>query len=191
MSKVNAGKMSVSVMPTVIAGAIVNGKANYLTLGACGLMSINPPLLYISVNKAHYTNTGIKEQGWFSVNIPSRDLVTKTDYVGLVSGRDTDKSGVFTAFYGKASGVPMIEECPVNMLCKVYKEVDLPSNDLFIGEVMETYVEEKLMTGGRPDLKKIDPLILGGASYWALGDVVGAAFKDGQALIKKGKNKRL
>jgi flavin reductase (DIM6/NTAB) family NADH-FMN oxidoreductase RutF len=187
MSKVNMGKMSVSVTPTVIAGAIVDGKANYLTLGACGLMSINPPLLYISVNKAHYTNSGIREQGWFSVNIPSRDLVAKTDYVGLVSGRDIDKSGVFTAFYGKAAIVPMIDECPVNMLCKVFKEVDLPSNDVFIGEIIETYVDEKLMIGSRPDLKKIDPLILGGASYWALGDAVGAAFKDGQALIKKGK----
>lgn len=187
MSKVNVGKTSVSAMPTVIAGAIVDGKVNYLTLGACGLMSINPPLAYISVNKAHYTNAGIKEQGWFSVNIPSRDLVTKTDYVGLVSGRDTDKSGVFTTFYGTAAGAPLIKECPVNMVCKVFKHVDTPSNDVFIGEVMETYVDEKLMTDGRPDLKKIDPLILGGASYWTLGEAVGAAFKDGQKLIKKSK----
>jgi Conserved protein/domain typically associated with flavoprotein oxygenases, DIM6/NTAB family len=81
----------------------------------------------------------------------------------------------------------LIKECPVNMVCKVFKHVDTPSNDVFIGEVMETYVDEKLMTDGRPDLKKIDPLILGGASYWTLGEAVGAAFKDGQKLIKKDK----
>jgi flavin reductase (DIM6/NTAB) family NADH-FMN oxidoreductase RutF len=186
MSKIKIGKVPVSVNPVVIAGATVNGKANYLALGAFGLMSINPPLLYISVNKAHYTNAGIRENGYFSVNVPSADLVTETDYVGLVSGRDTDKSGVFTAFYGAAAKAPMIEECPVNILCKVFKTIDTPSNDVFIGEIIETYVDDELLSDGRPDLKKINPLILGGASYWVLGDAVGAAFKDGQTLIKRG-----
>jgi flavin reductase (DIM6/NTAB) family NADH-FMN oxidoreductase RutF len=90
MAKVVVGKMSTNVSPTVIAGAIVDGKANYLTLGGFGGMSMNPPLVYITVNKAHYTNSGIKENGYFSVNIPSADMTVKTDYVGLVSGRDTD-----------------------------------------------------------------------------------------------------
>ena len=187
MSKINIGTIPASVSPTVIAGAIVNGKANYLTLGGCGGMSRSPPLMYITLNKAHYTNAGIREHGWFSVNLPSRDLVVKTDYVGLVSGKDTDKSGVFTSFYGKAGNAPMIEECPVNILCKLYQTVDLPSNDVFIGEVIETYVDERLMSDGRPDMRKIDPLVLGGGAYWALGDIVGTAYKDGQALITRSK----
>ena len=187
MGKVNIGKMSVSPSPAVIAGALVDGKENYLTLGGYGGMSMNPPMVYITVNKAHYTNPGIKENGYFSVNIPSSDMAVKTDYVGLVSGRDTDKSAVFSNFYGSVKKAPMIEECPVNMLCKVFKIVDLPNNDVFIGEIVETYVKEECLTDGRPDPKKIDPMILMGSSYLSLGKVAGAAFKDGQALIKKGK----
>lgn len=185
MRKVMIGKISVSPAPTVIVGALVNDKINYITLGAYGLMSINPPLLYISVNKAHYTNAGIKEYGYFSVNIPSRDQVQKMDYIGLVSGRDTDKSGVFTPFYGAIEKVPMIKECNANMLCKVIKTVDLPNNDVFIGEILETYVNSECITDGKPDPKKINPIILMGSSYWELGNPAGNAFSDGKVLIKK------
>lgn len=55
-------------------------------------MSIEPPVIYISSHKSHYTNIGISENGYFSVNIPSVDLVKKIDYCGLVSGHKTNKS---------------------------------------------------------------------------------------------------
>ena len=57
-------------LPIVIAGALVQGKENYLTIGAYGIMSIQPPVVYISSMKAHYTNAGIKETGYFSINVP-------------------------------------------------------------------------------------------------------------------------
>ena len=170
--------------PAVIVGALVNGKENYETLGGCGGMSRAPPLLYITSNKAHYTNAGIKETGYFSVNLPSADMTVKTDYVGLVSGKDTDKSGVFKSFYGSVKKAPLIEECPVNMLCKVYKTVDLPSNEVFIGEIEETYVNGDCLNGNVPDMKKINPLLLAGA-YMSLGEIVGAPYKDGRVMIKK------
>ena len=185
MEKAMIGKMSVGVTPTVIAGALVNGKANYLTLGNYGGISPKPPVVYISVNKAHYTNAGIKENGYFSVNIPSRDLAQKTDYVGLVSGRDTDKSGVFSSFYGSVAKAPMINECPVNILCKLIQTVDLPTQEVFIGEIVETYVNKECLTNDRPDIKKINPLILAGGGYWEIGNRAGNAFADGKALIKK------
>ena len=98
MAKSMIGNMRVGISPSVIVGAIVNGKENYITLGQCSGLSMNPPMMYISINKSHYTNDGIKENGHFSVNIPSVNVVQKMDYVGLVSGREVDKSGVFTPF---------------------------------------------------------------------------------------------
>jgi flavin reductase (DIM6/NTAB) family NADH-FMN oxidoreductase RutF len=79
IEKTNVGKLSVGAMPVVVAGALCDGKPNYLTLGAFGLMSVNPPMLYISVNKAHYTNTGIKASGYYSLNFPSQKQAQKTD----------------------------------------------------------------------------------------------------------------
>jgi flavin reductase (DIM6/NTAB) family NADH-FMN oxidoreductase RutF len=172
-------------LPIVIAGALVNGKENYLTIGAYGVMSVQPPVVYISSMKAHYTNAGIKKTGYFSINVPSADLIKKTDYCGLVSGRDSDKSLVFSAFYGKKKYAPMIRECPVNVLCKVAKIIELPNNEVFIGDVVEYYVDKDCLTDNTPDPKKIDPLLLAGRSYRKLGRVAGTAFAAGKALIKK------
>ena len=184
MDKKMIGKAHIVTNPTVIVGALVKGKINYLTLGHCGAMSMNPPVVYISCNKAHYTNAGIKENGYFSVNIPSPDLVLKTDYVGLVSGKDTDKSDVFTAFYGSVDKAPMVDECRACILCKLIDTVDLPNNEIFIGEIVETYVNEDCLTDEKQDIRKIDPILLADG-YSRLGEKCGNAFADGRALIKK------
>jgi len=182
MAKSNIGKMRVGISPSVIVGALVNGKENYITLGQCSGLSMNPPMMYISINKAHYTNDGIKENGYFSVNIPSDGVVQKMDYVGLVSGRDTDKSSVFTPFYGEDEKAPMIEECPVNILCKLINTVDLPNNEVFIGEIVETYVGKEFIIDEKPDLKKINPLLLAGGQYCELGNPVAATREVGKLL---------
>ena len=185
MQKVMVGKMTVGATPAVIAGAMVNGKPNFLTLGNYGGISPRPvPLVYISVNKAHYTNAGIKENGYFSVNWPSKDLVKETDYAGLVSGKNVDKSKVFTVFYGSIDKAPLIEECPVNIVCKLFQTVDLPTQEIFIGEVVETFVNKDCCEDGKPVLKSVNPLLLGGGSYWELGNKAGDAWKDGKALVK-------
>jgi flavin reductase (DIM6/NTAB) family NADH-FMN oxidoreductase RutF len=186
MEKIMIGKTNISISPTVIVGALVNGKANYLTLGNYGGICPRPPVtIYISVNKAHYTNNGIKESGYFSVNIPSKDLLQKADYVGLVSGKDTDKSSVFASFYGSIKAAPMIAECPVNILCKLAQTIDQPSQEIFLGEIIETYVAKEYLSDNKPDFKKINPLIMGGGWYWELGNKAGATFSDGKALIKR------
>jgi len=192
--KVMVGKIPACAFPVAIVGTMVNGKANFNTLGCFGLLSSIKPMVYIMSGKSHYTNVGIRETGYFSVNIPSAELVHETDYVGLVSGRDEDKSHVFKTFFGAVDKAPLIEECPVNLLCKVIKSEELsngPATDIisevFIGEVLEVYVSKDRFTDGRPDLIKINPLLLGGSPlrYWNLGDQAGVVFKEGKALIKK------
>ena len=185
MEKVMVGKMTVGATPAIIAGAMVNGKPNFLTMGNYGGISPRPvPIVYISANKVHYTNAGIKENGYFTINWPTRELVQKTDYIGLVSGRDVDKSGLFKVFFGSVDKAPMIEECPVNIACKVIQTVDLPTQEVFIGEVVETFVNAECCDGEKPVLENISPLMLGLGFYWELGNKAGNAFSDGKALIQ-------
>jgi flavin reductase (DIM6/NTAB) family NADH-FMN oxidoreductase RutF len=75
-------------------------------------------MIHISVNKAHYTNAGNRENGYFSVTIPFKELVEKTNYVGRVSSTDTYEAGVFSAFYDSVNKAPSIKERPVNTLYK-------------------------------------------------------------------------
>jgi flavin reductase (DIM6/NTAB) family NADH-FMN oxidoreductase RutF len=185
MEKVMIGKKTIGATPAIIAGAMVDGKPNFLTMGNYGGISPRPvPLVYISVNKAHYTNSGIKETGYFTINWPTKELVQKADYVGLVSGKTVDKSKVFKVFYGSVDKAPMIEECPINIVCKLVQTVDLPTQEIFIGEVVETFVNKDCCDGDQPILKKINPVMLGGGNYWELGNKVGESFKDGKALVK-------
>lgn len=171
--------------PTIIVGAMVNGKPNFITIAHIGIVNhAKPFLISLSMGKVHFTNAGIKAYKVFSVNIPSENLVVETDYVGIVSGKKTDKSGVFEIFYGELQNAPMINECPLNMECKLYDTYDTPTHDLFIGEIVETYADESVLTDGRVDIAKAKPLLFDMASkkYWSLGSVVANCWNVGKKL---------
>lgn len=168
--------------PTVLVGALVNGKPNFITIAHIGIMTHTH--ISLGMNKIHYTNQGIREQKTFSVNIPSEELVKETDYVGLVTGRKVDKSKLFDVFYGDLATAPMIKECPVNMECSLERIVDFPNHDVFIGAVRGTFAEESVLTGGKVDVSKIKPLLFDMPlkKYWALGDAVADCWNIGKKL---------
>jgi flavin reductase (DIM6/NTAB) family NADH-FMN oxidoreductase RutF len=175
-------------MPTTIVGANVNGKPNYVTIAYCGIVQARPPMISIACNKNHYTYAGIKENQTFSVNIPSEEMVEITDYIGLNSGKDVDKSGTFEYFYGTLGTAPMIQKCPLNLECRLFKMVDIPGiDDLFIGEIIGIYTEEKYLTNGIPDISKIKPIIfsMGDNNYWRLGGHLGPAWSIGKGFKSK------
>lgn len=175
-------------MPVVLVGARVDGKANFMTVGWVSRVNLKPPLLAIAINHAHHTARGIRETRTFSVNIPSADMIDATDYCGLVSGRNTDKSGLFTVFYGITESAPMIVQCPLNMDCKLVQTVDLPTNHLFIGEIVDAYSEARYLKDGNPDIKTMNPFVLTmpDNGYWAVGDCLAQAWSAGRKLKKVG-----
>lgn len=172
-------------MPTTIIGALVNGRPNYATIAHVGIMDHES--ISLSMAKIHYTNSGIKAHGTFSVNIPSTDLVEKTDYCGLVSGRDADKSTLFRTFYGRLKTAPMIEECPANMECKLVRTVDLPKHDVFFGEIVTTYCDNTLSKDNVIEIGKVNPIlfVMNDRSYWKLGEKLADAWKIGKQLKHK------
>lgn len=172
-------------MPTVLVGSIVAGKANFMAVGWISRVNSNPPMIAVALGP-HYTNRGIEENKAFSVNIPDLSLVAETDYCGLVSGATTDKSELFELFYGELKGAPLIKACPLCMACKLYNAVKLPMNTLYIGEIVEVFSEERFLTGGKPDIKKINPFTLSmpDNNYWGVGDPAGKAWHVGKELKK-------
>jgi len=175
-------------MPCSLVGVNVGGKPNYLTVAWLSTVNVKPPYLMISLGKAHYTNPGIKQNGTFSVNIPSAPMADVTDYCGIVSGNKYDKAKLFETFYGKLKTAPMIKECPYNVECKLVQTIDIPDHELFIGEIIAAYSDERYLANGLPDLRKIAPFILSipERKYVALGAEVGPAWEMGKKLIPKG-----
>ncbi len=84
----------------------MNGKPNYATVGFVNGVNVKPAIICVSLNKRHHTPKGITENGTFSVNIPSAVHREEVDYCGLVSGNETDKSMVFSSFYGELGTAP-------------------------------------------------------------------------------------
>ena len=175
-------------MPMVLTGAMVDNKPNFMAVGWVARVNFNPPMIGISLGKTHYTNNGIRQNKAFSVNVPGMDLIEKVDYCGLVTGRNTDKSRVFEVFYGELKDAPLIQECPLCMECRLVQAVDLPSNTLFIGQIVGAYTEEKYLTDGKPDILKINPftLTMPDNQYWKVGQNSGKAWGIGKN-IKGGK----
>jgi len=115
MNRIKLPNVPVGPFPAMIVGATINGKPTYTTVGAGGCACLDP-VLCVSLKNTHYITQGIIETGFFSVNIPSSALVKEMDYCGIVSGKDTDKSTLFSNFYDEAGNAPMIEECPLTFL---------------------------------------------------------------------------
>lgn len=173
-------------MPMVLAGSVVDGKANFMAVGWVSRVNFKPPMIGIALGP-HHTNKGISAQKAFSINIPGISMIDRTDYCGLVSGSRTDKSEIFEVFYGDVKGAPLIKECPVCMACKLYDEVRLPFDTLFIGEIVEVYSEDRYLTDGKPDIKKINPftLTMPDNNYWEVGNHAGKAWHIGKKLKTK------
>ena len=186
MDKIALGPMPfMSVMPTLLVGANVKGKANYMTAAWSTVACMAPPMVCVAINKARYTAKGIEENRTFSLNIPSVKQVVETDHCGLVSGAQEDKSAVFRSFYGKLRTAPMAEECPVAIECKLFSSVDCGSHVLYVGEIVEIHADKSCLTDGKPDIAKIHPIIYAQATYWECGKQVDKAFSAGKKFAKK------
>jgi len=170
-------------MPTMLIGANISGKPNFMTIAFCQMLCSSPPIFGLASMKTHYTNIGIKKNRTFSINIPSEEMVKATDYCGLVSGHKVDKSKVFDIFYGNLGTAPMIQECPINMECKLVQILEFGNNEIFIGEIVGSYAEERYLTDGLPDIKKISPIIFSmDTSYWKVGGFLGKAYSVGKGF---------
>ncbi|MHA2207823.1 MAG: flavin reductase family protein [Candidatus Thorarchaeota archaeon] len=168
--------------PIVLVGAMVNGRPNFITIAWFNRLNRRPNIWGVAMGKRQYTLEGIRKNGKFSINFPNVDIVARVDFCGIYSGREVDKSETFDVFYGELGDVPMVKECPVTAECSVYEIIELPSTSLLLGEVKHAYIEERFMTDGTPDLRKINPFVFirPGDQYWALGDSIGDAWSIGK-----------
>jgi flavin reductase (DIM6/NTAB) family NADH-FMN oxidoreductase RutF len=173
-------------MPVCLLGANVNRKPNFCTIAWFNMIDSKPYMIGVSSSRGHYTNKGIHENRTFSVNIPSLEMVVVTDYCGLHSGATVDKSGIFETFYGELGTAPMIQECPMNIECRLVKWMELTHHEFIVGEVAGAYADKDCVANGRPDIHKINPLVYDELNrYWKLGEEVEKAFSIGRTYNLK------
>jgi len=181
MEKVRLGPDTLAYpMPVFLIGANVGDRPNFMTAAWSGIVNGAPPMISVAIVSSRHTFKGIREHMTFSVNIPSIDMVKEADYCGSTTGSKVDR-----IFYGKLENAPLIEQCPVNLECRVVHIMDMGSNLMVIGKIEETHVSEDCLTDGKPDVTKIRPFAYvtsPAQQYQALGEIVADAFSVGRDL---------
>lgn len=174
MNKKNIGSLlALYPKPMTVIGAEVEGKVNWLVVGHTGI--IGHDRILVSMSKQHYTNQGIKKLKKFSINLVSREMLPKADYVGSVSGASVDKSDVFAYHIGE-NGTPVIDASPLTMECNVVDTYKTDGFDNFICAVVNTYAAPDVLdSNGKLDYTRLKPVLFEFPtySYLATGEVIG------------------
>lgn len=161
--------------PVVLVSTQSGGKRNILPIAWVTPISHKPPILCISVSLANYSNKLIKESKEFVVNVPGKELISKVEYCGGVSGKDTDKfkeSGL-TPVNSKKIKAPTVDECLAHLECKVIDIVEAGDHTIFLGEVLfPSAVSHFLDKDYLVNLKKVNTLHhLGRGEFGSLKEV--------------------
>ena len=173
MNKKNIGNLlALYPKPMTVVGTEIEGKVNWLVVGHTGI--IGHDRILVSMNKQHYSNQGIRKSKKLSINLVSREMLPKADYVGSVSGASVDKSGVFAYHIGE-NGTPVIDISPLTMECNVVDIYETDGFDNFICAVVNTYAAPDVLdSNGKLDYTRIKPVLFEFPtySYLATGEII-------------------
>ncbi len=150
---------------------------NIITISWTGTINTDPPMLYISVRPERHSYNIIKKNMEFVVNLTNEKLAYATDFNGVKSGRDIDKFKVsrLTPIPARNINTVLIGESPVNIECKVKQIIPLGSHDMFIADVVNVNIDEKLLDPKTNKLRldKANLLAYSHSFYYILGKRVG------------------
>ena len=175
--------------PALLVGSNVDGRPNFMAVGGGGVTGADPNTLGFPLRHPSHTLKGIRQNLTFSVNTPSVDQARELDFCGITTGAKVDKVQIckFKVFYGHLKTAPLIEQCPLNLECRVVHILTLGAHSFVIGQVEGLFISEECLTDGKPDATKIRPMVfdITARTYLAFGDVVAKAYSIGKELEKK------
>ena len=182
------GNMLYPVPAVMVSCGSSEDEYNIITISWTGTINTNPPMLYISVRPERHSYDIIKKNMEFVINLTTEKLAYVTDYNGVKSGKNINKfeeSRLSPVPTRKVNSV-MIGESPVNIECKVTQIIPLGSHDMFIAEVVNVNIDEKLIDPKTNKLRldKANLIAYSHGFYYLLGKRIG---KFGYSVRKKSK----
>jgi len=144
----------------VIAVASPQSGDNLITLAWLGVACSEPPCVSIAIRRdQRHSFHIIHENPEFTVNIAQMEQIKAVDLCGTLHGDKIDKwsAAGLTRAESSVVSVPMVEEFPINLECKVIGTHILGTHELFIGEVVATHADESVLTDGKLDMSRFSP----------------------------------
>ena len=178
MAKVNwRGGTMLYPLPAALVSCGTMEESNLITVAWTGIISSDPPRLYISVRKERFSHHILMENKEFCLNLTTAGMVRGVDLCGVKSGRDVDKFKLakFTKEEAKEVKCPRVAESPVTLECKVFDVVPLGSHDMFMADIVNVAVDESLLDEkGALSLAKSNIMAYSHGSYMKLGAKIGS-----------------
>ena len=140
--------------------------------------------IVVSMSK-HKTTENLELTGAFTVSFADVHTVAESDYLGLVSGGKVPDKVAKVGFSVTPSpnvDAPIIDQYPLTLECKVVSWAD----GILVGEVVNMSADERILTDGKVDLTKLQPIVFDAAAlcYRAIGAEVGKAWGAGKAFLE-------
>jgi len=144
----------------------------------CGLAS-HPPLLGVSINprdgEPKDTLRNIRDTGQFVVNVVTEAMAAQVVETSGDWPEEVDELRQVGLTTAPADLVrpPRVAESPVNLECRLDREVAVGESTLVVGEILRAHVRDDVLTAERVDVAKLRPLArLGGDGYAGLGELL-------------------
>lgn len=179
-------------VPVVMVSCGTMEEKNIITIAWTGIINSDPPITYVSVRKSRYSHLLIENNKEFVINLSTEALANTADFCGVKSGRDFDKFNEMklTPIIGEFVKCPMIGESPVNLECKVIEVKEFPTHDMFIAEIVNVHVDEKLINKeGKLQLEKAGLICYSHGEYFEIKKE--ALGKFGFSVMKQKTKKRI
>jgi flavin reductase (DIM6/NTAB) family NADH-FMN oxidoreductase RutF len=131
-----------------------------MTANAFSSVSLNPPLILVSVDKRADTHGMMMEADVFCVNILAEHHRDWSDWWAGKAPKDQDQFAN-VPYSTKVTGCPVLDECLGYIDCKVWARYDGGDHTLFVGEVQDAWVNND------PEIR---PLLFFASKYRKLSD---------------------
>jgi flavin reductase (DIM6/NTAB) family NADH-FMN oxidoreductase RutF len=121
--------------PVAVVGVRQDQVLGGLTAAWVTRVSMNPPLLLVSIGHQRHTWDLLEGAGKFTISVLAADQVPEARLFGLKSRRDVDKwAQVDHDLLG--DGIPAMRHCTARFLCQVQDVFRTGDHDCFVGEVV-------------------------------------------------------
>jgi len=157
-------------LPAVMVSCGNGKESDIVSIAWTGIVNSEPPRTYISLKPERFSYHIIKETGEFVINLVPKDLCAVLDYCGCTTGAKFDKWKQMKLHKEKADQVsaPMIEECPVNIECRVFDVINLGSHDMFLADILAVHVDKSIFDeNDRIAMEKMNLVSLIHGKYFA------------------------
>ena len=129
-------------------------KNNAMIAAWTGIVNSEPPMVSVSIRRERYSHAQISQTGEFVLHPVCAALEGAAGVCGSVSGFAADKfeqCGLKPFDIPGFSYAKAIDGAALGLACRVHSVVNLPTHDVFIGEVVHTLRHPDFVRDGRFD----------------------------------------